>query len=77
MANIPKWIESATKEQVAAVAARLADALEDLQLVTDESWDCSKRGDCPGCRTDYESCELRQANEALIEWQDGPGNNNE
>jgi hypothetical protein len=75
MITIPKWVETATKEQVVAMAAKMADRLQDLQLAADEAWDCSKDGGCRNCRPDYESCELRKAGAALIEWDNGPGSN--
>ena len=58
---IPEWVKTATKEQVAAVALELADRLQDLRLVADEAWDCSKGGGCPACRPDPENCEIRRA----------------
>lgn len=75
MITIPKWVETATKEQVVAMAAKLADRLFDLQTQADEALDCSKGGGCPACRSDHENCELRRASAALIEWDNGPGSN--
>lgn len=72
MINIPKWVETATKEQVVAMAAKLADRLFDLRLEADTDRDCIKNGGCPACRPDPENCELRRASAALIEWDDGP-----
>lgn len=72
MIKIPEWVKTATKEQVVDMAAKLADRLFDLQSAADEAFDCSKNGNCPACRPDFEACELRKANAALIEWDDGP-----
>jgi hypothetical protein len=69
---IPQWVKTATKEQVVAIAAKLADRLFDLQSVADEAFDCSKNGGCPACSPDPENCELRKANAVLVEWDDGP-----
>lgn len=74
MITIPTWVETATKEQVVALAVKMADALEDLQAKADEALDCSKGG-CPACRPDPENCALRRASAARIEWDDGPGSN--
>lgn len=72
MINIPKWVETASKDAVVAMAAKLADRLFDLRMEADEDRDCAKGGGCPACRPDPENCALRRASAALIEWDDGP-----
>lgn len=73
MIKIPEWVATATKDEVVAMAARLADSLDNLSLDAYETRECHKDGGCPACRPDPENCELRKADAVLVEWREGPG----
>lgn len=72
MITIPKWVATATKDEVVAMAAKLADRLFGLRIEADADGDCARKGACLACRPDPENCALRRASAALIEWDDGP-----
>jgi len=74
MITIPKWVATASKDEVVAMTVKLAAALNDLSLDASETNECCKTR-CPECRSDFKSCEILRADAVLIEWHDGPGSN--